>query len=118
MLGEIRLYGGNFGDPIVDTVDFDATKILESKPSEEKVLIGAGIALLVEFCSGIDNSTYEAALGTKEHRALSSAQANGWFVDHPVIEKALRAASISEEEFLSSLKDVYVTYVDVAPDKT
>lgn len=118
MLQEIRLYNGNFGDPIVDLVDFDPIEVLEGAPERNEIVVGAGIALLVEFCSAIDNSDYASVLGTKEHRALSQALSNGWFAHLPHIEQAMRSAFVSEPEFLSALLDVYAAHVANTPSKT
>lgn len=111
MFEEIRSYRGNFGDPIVDIIDFDPTKILQSNPKQEEILIGTGIALLVEFSSCIDNSDYQTAVDSKEFRALQNALINRWFANFPIIETAFKCATSSESEFNSSLQEIYRKYV-------
>jgi hypothetical protein len=110
MYSEILEYSGNFGDPIVDNVTFNPIAVLKEYPSRE-IEIGAGIGLLVEFTSSIDNSTYENALKGKNGKNIKLALHHEFCKDIPEIYSAFKLAGDSEEAFLHSLADVYFKHV-------
>lgn len=109
MLAEIRLYGGNFGDPIVEHIDFSPLEVLRTLNA--KVSLGAGIALLVEFSNHIDNATYSDALKGVAAKNISSAIAGSLCQEHPLIVRALIAALESEDAFKTALIPVYAELV-------
>jgi len=109
MLGEIRNYGGNFGDPIVDLIDFAPLELIRS--DDAQLAIGSGIALLVEFCSHIDSSTYRDALAGKAADNIREALSKPHLQKYPEIFCAGLAALDSEEAFKSALEKVYREYV-------
>lgn len=109
MLEEIRSYSGNFGDPIVYCIEFDPIKVLASR--EQNHTIGAGIALLVNFASHIDNATYLDALSGEPAKAIQQAINNSYCAQQPVLFNALTSALVSEEAFNQSLNKVYSEYV-------
>ncbi|MCB1755616.1 MAG: hypothetical protein KDJ38_08840 [Gammaproteobacteria bacterium] len=109
MLQEIRNYGGDFGDSIVDYIDFDPLQVDIS--DDAQLAIGAGIALLVEFCSHIDNSTYLDALAGKGADNNRSALSKCTLQRFPSIIDAMKAALESESVFNNALKKVYRDYV-------
>lgn len=109
MLQEIRRFGGNFGDPIVDCVDFNPLNVLRTL--DTKLSLGAGIALLVEFSSHIDNATYPDALKGAAAKSMRSAIAESLCQNHPLIVRALVAAFESEGAFKEALIPVYAELV-------
>jgi hypothetical protein len=109
MLEEIRNYGGNFGDPVVEHIDFEPLELINS--GDAQLAIGAGIALLVEFCSHIDNSTYQDALSGKAADNIREALSEQSLQRYPEIFHAGQAALNSEMAFNSALERVYREYV-------
>jgi len=110
MYSEILDYSGNFGDPIVSCITFDPIKVLEEHPLRE-IQIGAGIALLVEFTSAIDNSTYESALKGSTAKNINTALENEYCKNIPEVYSAFKLSAKSEKDFLHSLVTVYFKYV-------
>ncbi|WKD48214.1 hypothetical protein [Microbulbifer spongiae] len=109
MLEEIRNYSGNFGDPIVDCIDFNPIEVLAS--GDTSYTIGAGIALLVKFASHIDNATYQDALSGGSAKAIQQAINNNYCVQQPVLFNALTSALVSGKTFNQALNKVYSEYV-------
>lgn len=109
MFNEIRNYSGNFGDPIVEHIDFSPLEVLRS--ADHELAIGAGIALLVEFQNHSDNATYEDALEGKEADNIRTALSENLCLGYPSIELALNAALLSEESFKEALVKVYRDYI-------
>ena len=109
MLEEIRRYRGNFGDPIVEHVDFNPLDVLRTLNT--KISLGAGIALLVEFSSHIDNATYSDALKGAAAQRIRSAIAESLCKEHPLIVRAFTAALESEGAFKKALIPVYAELV-------
>ena len=106
---EIVNYNGNFGDPIAEHIDFDPLEVLQNGTSEYQV--GAGIGLLVNFVSHIDNSTYEGALKREAALKIRSAIKQGLCSDHNTLFKAFSSALTSEASLYESLNKVYSEYV-------
>jgi hypothetical protein len=112
MLREIRLYRGNFGDPAIDCVDFDPIDLL--RLGDRELALGAGIALLVEFCSHIDNATYKDALLGMAAANIRSALAESLCQEYPRLQSALNAALRSESDLNLALREIYVEYLENA----
>jgi hypothetical protein len=109
MFEEIQNHSGNFGDPVVEHIDFSPLEVLRSGDSQ--FAIGAGIALLVEFQNHADNATYEDALEGKSAKNIQTALSEKLCMDYPVIDRALNAALQSEVSFNDALSEVYIAYV-------
>jgi hypothetical protein len=109
MLQEIRNYSGNFGDPVVDHIDFAPLELINS--GDAQLAIGAGVALLVQFCSHIDNSTYQDALSGKAADNIREALSEQTLQRYPEIFYAGQAALKSELAFNNALEKVYREYV-------
>ena len=109
MLEEIRNYSGNFGDPIVDLIDFNPLEILASGNPESSV--GAGIALLVNFSNHVDNATYQDAKLGKAALEIQSAITSGYCSGKVTLFNAFKSALVSETAYNQALKEVYFEYV-------
>ena len=109
MLEEIRRYQGNFGDPIVDCVEFNPIEVLQT--GEDNHTIGAGIALLVNFANHVDNATYQDAMTGEAAKAIQQAIDGDFFIKQPTLFSALKSTLMSEKAFNRGLSDVYVQYV-------
>jgi len=109
MFSEIRSYGGNFGDPIVDLVDFNPIDVL--KDEVESFQIGAGVGLLVNFASHIDNATYEDASQSIAAEELKVAIHEKYCKQYTSVYFAFCAAFESEVEFNVALSEVYRNHV-------
>ncbi len=112
MLQEIRNYEGNFGDPIVDHIGFTPLELINS--NDAQLAIGGGIALLVDFCSHMDNSTYQDALASKAADNIRVALSGQALQRYPALFYAGQAALDSEMAFNSALERVYREYVENA----
>lgn len=107
MYQEIVSYGGNFGDPIAEFVDFDPLPIVRDSGEDQWVRCGAAVALLVNFCSSLDNTAFDVAKGSREYRQLRLALEQGLLADFLPIQVAVTSISGGELAFYSSLADVY-----------
>ena len=109
MFDKLSEYPGNFGDPIAEAVDFDPIEVL--KTNNEDFEVGAGIALLVNFCNDIDNSTFESAIRGVSFKQIQEAIDRGFCSRHKPIIRAFHASSQSEDVFYNALSSVYSRYV-------
>jgi len=107
---EINNYSGNFGDPIVEHVDFNPLDYVGFQESGE-VRLGAAIALLVNFSSEVDNSTFSNAQNGKVSQDIAFVIEGGFYKDAPEIHSALKSSRKSEKEFYDNLKNIYHIYV-------
>lgn len=109
LFSEIIKYNGNFGDPVVDFVDFDPIEMLESKRNGIELL--AGVGLLVNFSSHIDNTTYEDALQGKGAKDIKISIAQGYCSKYPEIFLAFNCVFVSELKYQNQLEVVYNKYI-------
>ena len=109
MFEKLSKYPGNFGDPIVEAVDFDPIEVLTT--NNRNLEVGAGIALLVNFCNDIDNSTYKSAIKGVSFKQIQEAIDRDFCSRHKPIIRAFHASSQSEDMFYKALSRVYSSYV-------
>ena len=109
LLAEIRIYHGSFGDPVVDLVDFNPLDILAT--GQDRYSIGAGIALLVNFSSHIDNACYDDAISGSAAHEIEEAINKGYCSMHAELLAAFKSALHSEKSYKTALSKVYVAYV-------
>ena len=110
MYEEIITYSGNFGDPIVNSVDFMPLDYIDQRFSIE-IRIGAAIGLIVNFCSHADNATFAEAQKGKASSDIVFALSKNAYRESPEITKALQATQNTENELKESLVNVYNLYV-------
>ena len=106
---EIRNYNGNFGDPIVECINFNALELLASRNTSYD--LGAGVGLLVNFSSHIDNATYEDAMHGQAASEIKTAIAKAYCGSYPALQRAFEAALESESKFRLALNVVYKEYI-------
>ena len=106
---EISLYSGNFGDPIVDLIDFNPIEIFRS--NNDVLNPGVGIALLVLHVSNIDNSTFEDAQKHGVAQDIKEVLDQGYCRKFTKLEVAFSKALQSEILMNEALEEVYRIYV-------
>lgn len=110
MYSEIKNYSGNFGDPIVEYVDFSPLDYIDIKfPTE--VRVGAAVGLIVEFCSHADNATFSDAQKGKYSSSIVFVLSQNCYKDFPEISKALESTQTTEEKLNESLASIYKLYI-------
>jgi hypothetical protein len=110
MLEEIVTYNGNFGDPVVQFVDFEPLVVLKEE-TNPFLRFGAAIGLLVNFEAAIDNSDLESAIQRKEYYELKVALDKELLSEFPLIAEAAKRAGEGEQVFATSLAAVYTGYI-------
>ncbi len=107
---EINNYSGNFGDPIVEFVNFNPLDYVDRHfPAE--IRIGAAIGLIVNFCSHADNTTFSDAQKGSFSDAILLVITKNWYQDLPEINRALKATQNTEKELKHELKNIYNLYI-------
>ncbi|MCB9983173.1 MAG: hypothetical protein H6861_05820 [Rhodospirillales bacterium] len=110
MYEEIKVYQGDFGDPIAPFVTFNPIEIIESD-QPENIKIGAVIGLLVNFTNEIDNSTFKDALKNENAKNIQKLLDNEAFANFPSIQDCLVSSQVSEDTFYKNLQTLYKNYV-------
>ncbi len=111
MLDTIGNYNGNFGDPIATEFTFNPYVEIKNSDLEDSLVLGMGVAYLVNFAVCIDNNNYESALKSIHAVEIKEALNNSVFSKYQYIENALRYALISEDGFNKSTNMVYQHYI-------
>lgn len=109
IVSEIINYNGNFGDPIIDHINFDPLELL--KNGDKRIELGAGIGLLVNFTSHVDNATFSDALAGKSANDLRQALDSNYCVNYPFLVEAFEMALRSEIDLHQGLKKLYEEYL-------
>jgi|GEM_PF-4244508 len=107
MFTEIDNYFGNFGDPIATEFTFSPLETLLKSGSDDFIICGSGVGLLVNFSVFIDNNNYSSALNCHAFKDIQKALDSKLLCNFPDIEYALKSASKTESLFYSATKVVY-----------
>lgn len=107
MYQEIVSYSGNFGDPIIDTINYDPFKVIDDPNLSDFQKEGVFIAILSWAMTVIDSSGHTDALKGDVAGKVKAVLHNHERSMPQTIQKAFKAFFVSEEVLVEAFGDIY-----------